>query len=158
MKVVLKKEIEKKELLENKLNSAYKQITSLKNPSRPLISSVSKERQLRIRNSILLTGGPARLTSDIVLVSEERISEGTFGSVNVGNMRNLDVKCAIKSGKTLHLFDANHEANVLQRLQGSRFFPFLFGVLDKSLVMEYIGFVEGTKTIYMVFVTLSKPI
>ena len=96
----------------------------------------------------MLSGGPAKLTTAIVFVSEEKISEGTFGIVNVGSMKNLNIKCVIKRGKTLHLFDANQEANVLHRLQGSIYFPALFGVLENSLVMEYVTFGKGTKTIY----------
>lgn len=65
-------------LLENKLDSAYKKLNILKNPPKSLISSVTKQRQINKISNIVLTGSPARLTSDIVVVSEEKVIEGTL--------------------------------------------------------------------------------
>ncbi|XP_066921273.1 uncharacterized protein [Clytia hemisphaerica] len=86
------------------------------------------------------------LSEDVVQVSEIKLGEGTFGKVVVGCMTQLGINCAIKSGKK-H-FDAYCEATFLQRLQGSRFFPYLFGIFNNMLVMEYICFSDGALTIY----------
>lgn len=148
LKDTLKKEIEENGRIKKELESIKKGIEKQRMSNIQLVTSVSKSRCGKRRDT-LLSGGPAKLTKDVVLVlSENKISEGTFGIVHCGKMLNLNIKCAVKSGKTVNFFDEVHEANALQRLQGSMFFPHLFGILDKSIVMEYIGDDNGTKTVF----------
>ena len=106
----LKNEIQEKGQIEKELASVKKQIKVIKNhpkPEIPLVTSVSRSRCQNKTNTVL-SGGPAVLTTDVVLVSDKKISEGTFGIVNLGKVLNLNMKCAVKSGKTVHLFDAIH--------------------------------------------------
>ena len=149
LKEALKINIEKKVEVEKELVAARKEIQVIKNrkPEKSVVTSVSRNRCID-KKGCKIPGGTTNLSSDVLSISKQKISEGTFGIVYMGCITKLNIKCAVKSGKFLHLFDANHEANVLQRLQGSKFFPYLFGIFEKSVVMEYIGNENGNLTIY----------
>ena len=80
------------------------------------------------------------LSESVVDNKNISLGEGTFGIVTVGHFHTLNVPCAIKSGKDIRHFNPYFEARVLQNLSGSRFFPYVFGVMSsKSLVMELIA-------------------
>ncbi|XP_066920189.1 uncharacterized protein [Clytia hemisphaerica] len=111
-----------------------------------ILTSTSKSRVLSKRNMFEAT--PYKLSSEVVDISDTILGDGAFGKVYLGRMNKIDCQCAVKSGKTVNYFDADHEALILQRLQKTIYFPHLFGVLDDKLVMEYIFYDCGTMTIY----------
>ena len=149
LKNALKKNTQEKKELEKELVAAREVIkkSQLRKPEKSIVTSASKTRRIETKNN-KISGGTTLLSSDVMSVSDRKISEGTFGVVYLGHVTKLNIKCAVKSGKHLHLFDASHEANILQRLQGSNYFPYLFGTFENSLVMEYIGDESGHLTIY----------
>ena len=150
----LKKRLEESEqqnqVIKESLRCAQSQLVSLKRWTckGTVLTSVSKRRVKDKRGSIIATTN--KLTGDVVELTEEVIGEGAFGLVKVGRMTSLGINCAVKIGKSLDHFDVSHEAAALQRLQGSKNFPHLFGVFEGKLVMEYVTACDGENpmTIY----------
>ncbi len=140
IKIANKEMKEKNQTIMVNLMTVHEELKTLKksvlDPYNQQLTSVSKDIIKRKHNSIAAKYN--KLSNKVVEISDTIIGEGTFGRVQVGTMLKLGIKCAVKSGKTVHYFNADHEAAVLQRLQGSIYVPHLFGVLDGKLVMEYI--------------------
>ena len=83
-----------------------------------------------------------KLSTEVVDTTDKVLGSGAFGVVKLGKMVQLGIPCAIKFGKTVNYYDAFHESAILQRLQESKYFPHLFGVMEKRLVMEFILYRE----------------
>lgn len=129
---------------------AKKQIVTLKklcksNPS-SVASTLGKFRQ---SSKPLLKSLPNHsiLNKDSVEVLNDVLGEGTFGIVRLGFFKKLNIKCAVKAGK-LKQFDAKFECQILQRCQGSLYFPYCYGVFDNMMVLELIMEEGEVKTIY----------
>ena len=131
---------EKKVMTVN-LMSVHQELKTLRksvlSPHNPLLTSVSKDIIKKKHKSVAAHYN--KLSYDVVELTDIIVGEGTFGIVQVGKMSKLNgLNCAVKSGKSVNYFNADHEASILQRLQGSIYVPHLFGILDGKLVMEYI--------------------
>lgn len=72
--------------------------------------------------------------------NDQVVGEGRFGSFNLGFFKTLSVHCAVKKSKNItkqNLFHSVRETRVLAILQGCKFFPCVYGVINNaSLVME----------------------
>ena len=86
------------------------------------------------------------LSSDVVTISNQKIGKGTLGVVSIGHIKALDSFCALKEGKHCHYFNDIFEAKVLRSLAGCEYFPYVFGVFDRKLVMELIT-CKGNKVV-----------
>ena len=80
------------------------------------------------------------LSSKVVNFPPEELilGEGVFGKVVVARLETINIDVAVKIQKTHH-FSAFDEARILQCLAGSAMFPFVFGTVGNSLVMQLIG-------------------
>ena len=81
------------------------------------------------------------LSEEVVNINDQVLGEGSFGIVKLGFFKTLDVHCAVKTAKNIkhNLFNAVREARVLAVLQGCKFFPYVYGVINNtSLVMEIL--------------------
>ena len=87
------------------------------------------------------------LSEEVVTISDIKLGEGTFGVVYKGFYSPLNVNCAIKIGKSDKYFDVYLEAQTLQLLQSSRYFPRLFGIFSNKLVLEYVHSGQKVKTL-----------
>ena len=156
---MLSNEKEKVRALEEKLEVSNKELMTVKNkilknkpqPQKEL-SSVSRNVQvLKVKSKLLEQSLPNHnvLSENVIVESVDVIGEGTFGIVKVGFHKTLNLKCAIKSGKN-NFFNANMECRILQQLNGSVFFPFVFGVFNNKLVMELIIEDDEVKTVFKV--------
>ena len=120
------------------------------NHRKSILSSVSRCIVSSRKKSVpLSTSLPScvQLSEDVLVISDNIIGEGTFGVVKLGFFKTLKVKCAIKIGKTTY-FDAVHECRILQKVQGCCYFPYVYGVLENLLVMEFVGEDEDVRTVW----------
>ena len=79
------------------------------------------------------------LSGKVVNINDQVLREGSFGLVKLGFFKTLDIHCAVKNAKNIkqNLFNAEREARILAVLQGCKFSPYVYGVIDNtSLVME----------------------
>ena len=84
------------------------------------------------------------------------LGKGSFGIVKVGYFSQLSINVAVKVPKVA-VFDATSEARILLALNGSPFFPFVFGVCNRSLVLELVATcVDGIYMTSTVFSELSN--
>lgn len=90
------------------------------------------------------------LSEEVVTISDIKLGEGTFGVVYKGFYSPLNVNCAIKVGKSDKYFDVYLEAQTLQLLQSSRYFPRLFGIFSNKLALEYVHSGQKVKTLLSV--------
>jgi len=86
------------------------------------------------------------LSDEVIEKSDIVVGEGTFGKVWKGTYTSLGVPCAIKQGKHGN-FNGVYECKVLQKLQSSKYFPRIFGMLGKEVVMELVSSNDIVKTI-----------
>ena len=77
------------------------------------------------------------LSEDVVTISNAELGEGTLGVVYKGFYSPLNVNCAIKFGKNDKCVDIYLEAEILQLLQSSRYFPRAFGIFKNKFVLKY---------------------
>lgn len=136
------------EKMKSDLKSSHIELETLKKQvshQSNYLSTYSKSRVLEKRGCAKLK--QAELSDQVVKLSEDLVGKGTFGVVKIGRMTQLGIQCAIKSGNSAKYFDAHHEASYLFQLQGSNFFPHLFGVFNHQLVMEYVLFNTHPMTI-----------
>ena len=101
-----------------------------------VLSALLKKYVRRKEAIIAILPSHTELSSDVVTISSQKIGEGTFGVVSIGQMKTLGYFCAVKEGKHSRLLNAIFEARVLQSLSGCEYFPYVFGVFDGKLVME----------------------
>ena len=81
------------------------------------------------------------LSEEVVNINDQVLGEGSFGIVRLGFFKTLGVHCAVKKAKNIkqNSFNAVREARILAVLQGCKFFPYVYGVIDNtSLVMEIV--------------------
>lgn len=150
---LLKEEKIKVNQIEVKLEKEKKKVENLKSQlrvERPgIFSSVSRNMVAsRSSSKSLTTSLPscAQLSEDVLVVTDVVLGGGTFGIVKLGHLKTLHVNCAVKIGKFTQ-FDAVRECRILQKLQGCRYFPFVFGVMKNMLIMEYVGSDDNVRTV-----------
>ena len=81
------------------------------------------------------------LSEEVVNINDQVLGEGSFGIVKLGFFKTMGVHCVVKAAKNIkhNLFNAVREARVVAVLQGCRFFPYVYGVISKTLlVMEIL--------------------
>ncbi len=66
------------------------------------------------------------------------LGKGSFGIVKVGLFSELKINVAVKIPR-IASFDGISEARILSSLNGSKFFPYVFGVYQNSLVLELVA-------------------
>ena len=76
------------------------------------------------------------LSSKVVTISNQKISEGTFGFVSIDHINTHDSFCAVKEGKHSRHFNATFEARVLQGLAGCDYFPYVCSLFDGEVTIE----------------------
>ena len=141
-------------VLKSSVAAAEKKIGIFKNKfyhQSNLLTSVSRNLAGKQKKSPFEKTKLIELSADLLEISEEIIGQGTFGCVKLGKMKQLAIKCAVKSSRPKYekYFDAQIEASYLHLLQGSKFVPYLFGTYQKMLVMEYLNFNnDGPLTLY----------
>ncbi|XP_066918689.1 uncharacterized protein [Clytia hemisphaerica] len=146
-KLILEKEkvLAENKQMQNFVNTTQRKLVSMNSKC---LSSFSKQ-IIRGKEKHITTTTHNNLSEDVVEQTNISIGSGTFGEVKIGRMRLLNIECAIKIGKSIDYFNANHEASILQCLQNSKYFPHLFGILHKKkIVMEYVKFNESSMTVY----------
>ena len=65
-----------------------------------------------------------------------KINKDTFDVVSIGHIKTFDSFSAVKKGKHSRHLNAIFVVRVLQGLAGFEYFPYLFGVFHRQLVIE----------------------
>ena len=69
------------------------------------------------------------LSTNVIQETDDILGEGTFGLVKRWICLSLNCSCAIKVGKHKY-FDALTECRVMQKFDGSPYFPYVFGLVE----------------------------
>lgn len=147
----LAEERQKLKDVEKELEDEKKKVKTLeKCYTKHILSSVSRGMMsARKRSKSLSTLLPScvQLSEQVLSITDIIIGEGTFGIVKLAYFKTLKVYCAVKIGK-MSYFDAVRECRIFQKVQGCCYFPYVYGVLNNCLVMEFVGEEENVKTVY----------